>query len=101
MVLYFCVFIVFSLRQESLKLFLVDEPLPEVLLSQCQLCTPITCLQLAGRNGAQGYPKNPSSPVPRSRISKDPGIDITSFQEASQGELEPVPLRDLGAKHAS
>jgi hypothetical protein len=93
MVLYFCVLIVFSLRQESLK--------PEVLLSQCQLCTPITCLQLAGRSGAQGYPKNPSSPVPRSRISKDPGIDITSFQAASQGELEPVPLRDLGAKHAS
>jgi hypothetical protein len=34
MVLYLCVLIVFSLRRESLKLILVDEPLPEVVLSQ-------------------------------------------------------------------
>jgi hypothetical protein len=34
MVLYLCVLIVFSLRRESLKLLLVDEPLPEVVLSQ-------------------------------------------------------------------
>jgi hypothetical protein len=32
--LYSCLFIVFSLHQESLKLILVDEPLPEVVLSQ-------------------------------------------------------------------
>jgi hypothetical protein len=37
MVLYLCVLIVFSLRQESLKLILVDEPLPEVVLSQLVL----------------------------------------------------------------
>jgi hypothetical protein len=34
MVLYLCVLIVFSLCQESLKLILVNEPLPEVILSQ-------------------------------------------------------------------
>jgi hypothetical protein len=34
MLLYLCVLIVFSLHQESLKLILVDEPLPEVVLSQ-------------------------------------------------------------------
>jgi hypothetical protein len=34
MVLYLCVLIVFSLHQELLKLILVDEPLPEVVLSQ-------------------------------------------------------------------
>jgi hypothetical protein len=34
MLLYLCVLIVFSLRQELLKLILVDEPLPEVVLSQ-------------------------------------------------------------------
>jgi hypothetical protein len=34
MVLYLCVLIVFSLHRESLKLILVDEPLPEVVLSQ-------------------------------------------------------------------
>jgi hypothetical protein len=34
MVVYLCVFIVFSLHQESLKLILVDKPLPEVVLSQ-------------------------------------------------------------------
>jgi hypothetical protein len=34
MVLYLCVLIVFSLHQESLKLILVDEPLPEMVLSQ-------------------------------------------------------------------
>jgi hypothetical protein len=33
MVLYLCVLIVFSLHRESLKLILVDEPLPEVVLS--------------------------------------------------------------------
>jgi hypothetical protein len=33
MVLYLCVLIVFSLHQESLKLILVDEPLPKVVLS--------------------------------------------------------------------
>jgi hypothetical protein len=33
MVLYLCVLIVFSLRQESLKLILVDKPLLEVVLS--------------------------------------------------------------------
>jgi hypothetical protein len=33
MVLYLCVLIVFSLRRESLKLILVYEPLPEVVLS--------------------------------------------------------------------
>jgi hypothetical protein len=33
-VLYLCVLIVFSLRRESLKLILVDELLPEVVLSQ-------------------------------------------------------------------
>jgi hypothetical protein len=32
--LYLCVLIVFLLHQESLKLILVDEPLPEVVLSQ-------------------------------------------------------------------
>jgi hypothetical protein len=31
--LYLCVLIVFSLRRESLKLILVDEPLAEVVLS--------------------------------------------------------------------
>jgi hypothetical protein len=34
MVLYLCVFIVFSLHSESLKLILVDEPLAVVVLSQ-------------------------------------------------------------------
>jgi hypothetical protein len=34
LVLYLCVLIVFLLRRESLKLILVDEPLPEVVLSQ-------------------------------------------------------------------
>jgi hypothetical protein len=34
MILYLCVLIVFSLHRESLKLILVDEPLPEVVLSQ-------------------------------------------------------------------
>jgi predicted ATPase len=34
MVLYLCVLIVFSLHQELLKLILVNEPLPEVVLSQ-------------------------------------------------------------------
>jgi hypothetical protein len=34
MVLYLCVLIVFSLRRVSLKLILVDEPLPEGVLSQ-------------------------------------------------------------------
>jgi hypothetical protein len=34
MVLYICVLIVFSLHQESVKLILVNEPLPEVVLSQ-------------------------------------------------------------------
>jgi hypothetical protein len=34
MVLYLCVLIVFSLRRESLKLILVDDPLPEGILSQ-------------------------------------------------------------------
>jgi hypothetical protein len=34
MILYLCVLIVFSLHRELLKLILVDEPLPEVVLSQ-------------------------------------------------------------------
>jgi hypothetical protein len=34
LVLCLCVLIVFSLRWESLKLILVDKPLPEVVLSQ-------------------------------------------------------------------
>jgi hypothetical protein len=34
MVLYLCVLIVFSLHRESLKQILIDEPLPEVVLSQ-------------------------------------------------------------------
>jgi hypothetical protein len=34
MVLYLCVLIVFSLHRESLELILVDESLPEVVLSQ-------------------------------------------------------------------
>jgi membrane-anchored glycerophosphoryl diester phosphodiesterase (GDPDase) len=34
LILYLCVLIVFSLHRESLKLILVDEPLPEVVLSQ-------------------------------------------------------------------
>jgi hypothetical protein len=34
MVLYLCVLIVLSLRRESLKLILVDEPLLDVVLSQ-------------------------------------------------------------------
>jgi hypothetical protein len=34
LVLYLCVLIVFSLRRESLMLIQVDEPLPEVVLSQ-------------------------------------------------------------------
>jgi uncharacterized MnhB-related membrane protein len=33
MVLYLCVLVVFLLHRESLKLILVDEPLPEVVLS--------------------------------------------------------------------
>jgi hypothetical protein len=33
MVLYLCVLIVLSLHRESLKLILVNEPLPEVVLS--------------------------------------------------------------------
>jgi hypothetical protein len=33
MVLYLCVLIVFSLHRESLKLILVNEPLPEGVLS--------------------------------------------------------------------
>jgi hypothetical protein len=33
MVLYLCVLIVFSLHRESLKLILVNEPLPKVVLS--------------------------------------------------------------------
>jgi hypothetical protein len=36
LVLYFCVLIVFLLRRESLKLILVDKPLPEVVLSQAR-----------------------------------------------------------------
>jgi hypothetical protein len=42
MVLYLCVLIVFSLHQKSIKLILVDEPIPEVVLSQssnsCSIC---------------------------------------------------------------
>jgi hypothetical protein len=34
MVLYLCVLIAFSLRRKSLKLILVDKPLPKVVLSQ-------------------------------------------------------------------
>jgi hypothetical protein len=34
LVLYLCVLIVFSLHRESLKLILVVEPLPEVVMSQ-------------------------------------------------------------------
>jgi hypothetical protein len=34
LVLYLCVLIVFLLYQESLKLILVDEPLPNMVLSQ-------------------------------------------------------------------
>jgi hypothetical protein len=34
LVLYLCLLIVFSLRRESVKLILVDEPLLEVVLSQ-------------------------------------------------------------------
>jgi hypothetical protein len=34
MILYLCVLIVLSLRRESLKLILLDKPLPEVVLSQ-------------------------------------------------------------------
>jgi hypothetical protein len=37
LVLYLCVLIVFSLRWESLKLILVDKPLPEGILSQLVL----------------------------------------------------------------
>jgi hypothetical protein len=33
-IVYFCVLIVISLHRELLKLILVDEPLPEVVLSQ-------------------------------------------------------------------
>jgi hypothetical protein len=36
-IVYLYVLIVFSLRRESLKLILVDEPLPEVVLSQLRL----------------------------------------------------------------
>jgi hypothetical protein len=45
MVLYLCVLIVFSLHRESLKLILVDEPLPEVVLSQisCPPRRPTAC----------------------------------------------------------
>jgi hypothetical protein len=39
LVLYLCVLIVFSLRRESLKLILVDEPLPEFLLSHSARCS--------------------------------------------------------------
>jgi hypothetical protein len=37
LVLYLCVLIVFSLHWESLKLILVDEPLPKAVLSQWPL----------------------------------------------------------------
>jgi hypothetical protein len=37
LVLYLCVLIVFSFHREPLMLILVDEPLPEVLLSQFEL----------------------------------------------------------------
>jgi hypothetical protein len=41
MVLYLCVLIVFSLHRESFKLILVDEPLPDVVLSQLRTyCIP-------------------------------------------------------------
>jgi hypothetical protein len=36
-IVYLCVLIAFSLHRESLKLILVDEPLPEVVLSQLLL----------------------------------------------------------------
>jgi hypothetical protein len=42
MVLYSCLLIVFSLHRESVKLILVDGPLPEVVLSHlsppCEMC---------------------------------------------------------------
>jgi hypothetical protein len=41
MVLYLCVLIVFLLHRESLKLILVDEPLPEVVLSNSGLVRPL------------------------------------------------------------
>jgi hypothetical protein len=59
---------------------------------------PATCLQLAGRSGAQGYPGSPNSLIPRSVISENPGIDITSSKEASWDRLKPGPLRDLRVK---
>jgi hypothetical protein len=37
MVLYFCALIVFSLHQKSLKLILVDEPLPKGILSHLEI----------------------------------------------------------------
>jgi hypothetical protein len=42
MVLYLCVLSVFSLHRESLNLILIDEPLPEVVLSHamCWGCRP-------------------------------------------------------------
>jgi hypothetical protein len=43
MVVYLCVLIVFSLHRESLKLILVDEPLPEVVLSQALVCRIMGC----------------------------------------------------------
>jgi hypothetical protein len=41
MVLYSCVLIVFLLYRESLKLIQVDEPLPEVVLSQLVIRTSL------------------------------------------------------------
>jgi hypothetical protein len=37
MVFYLCVLIVFSIRRQSLKLILIDEPLPKGILSQLVL----------------------------------------------------------------
>jgi hypothetical protein len=46
MVLYLCVLIVFSLRRESLKLILVNEPLPEVF---CHILFKLMCSSMSLR----------------------------------------------------
>jgi hypothetical protein len=64
------------------------------------LCTPTTCPQSEGKGGAQEYPGSPSSPLPRSTMSNDPGTKDTSSKAASQDGLRPVSLEGPGSKAA-
>jgi hypothetical protein len=59
MVLYLCVWIVFSLHQESLKLILEDGPLPEGILShlvtaQCLKVKPTRRVRTAQSDWSEG-----------------------------------------------